>query len=52
MEIHSAGLFLWANVYMLIIFTVNTSIGSDYLMINGKPVTPSFLDLYLPGLTI
>jgi hypothetical integral membrane protein (TIGR02206 family) len=36
---------LWANVYMLIIFTINTSIGSDYLMINGKPVTPSILDL-------
>ena len=33
------------NIYMLIIFFVNSAIGSDYLMINAKPSTPSILDL-------
>jgi hypothetical integral membrane protein (TIGR02206 family) len=33
------------NVYMFFIFILNSSIGSDYLMINGKPSTPSILDL-------
>jgi hypothetical integral membrane protein (TIGR02206 family) len=35
----------WTNVYTLIIYFVNISIGSDYLMINAKPATPSLLDL-------
>lgn len=35
----------WANVYMVIIYFVNTAIGSDYLFINGKPATASIMDL-------
>jgi hypothetical integral membrane protein (TIGR02206 family) len=33
------------NLYMGIIFLINNAIASDYLMINGKPGTPSLLDL-------
>ncbi len=36
---------LWVNVYMAIIFLFNSAIGSNYLMVNGKPATPSLLDL-------
>jgi len=38
---------IWINIYAVIIFFVNRAIGSNYLMINGKPGTPSLLD-YLP----
>ncbi len=33
------------NIYMVVIFFVNTAIGSNYLMINGKPDTASLLDI-------
>jgi hypothetical integral membrane protein (TIGR02206 family) len=36
---------LWMNVYMLVVFFINRAIGSNYLMINGRPATPSLLDL-------
>jgi hypothetical integral membrane protein (TIGR02206 family) len=36
---------LWANLYMVVVYFINTAIGSNYLMINGKPGTPSVLDL-------
>jgi hypothetical integral membrane protein (TIGR02206 family) len=36
------------NVYLLAIFFVNLALGSNYLMLNAKPATPSVLDL-LPG---
>lgn len=36
---------IWTNAYMIVIFFLNLSIGSNYLMINGKPGTPSLLDL-------
>lgn len=36
---------IWTNIYMILIFFINTSIGSNYLMVNGKPTTPSLLDL-------
>jgi hypothetical integral membrane protein (TIGR02206 family) len=36
---------VWTNVYMAIIFVVNTLIGSNYLFVNGKPSTPSLIDL-------
>jgi hypothetical integral membrane protein (TIGR02206 family) len=39
---------IWTNVYMGIIFILNSSIGSNYLMINNKPSTPSLLD-FLPS---
>ena len=35
----------WMNVYVVIIFFVNIFLGSNYLMINEKPSTPSLLDL-------
>jgi hypothetical integral membrane protein (TIGR02206 family) len=34
-----------SNIYMVIIFFVNTLIGSNYLMVNGKPPLASILDL-------
>ena len=39
---------LWTNVYMAAIFCLNLAIGSDYLMLNIKPATPSLLDLLPP----
>lgn len=36
---------LWMNVYVLVIYFVNSAIGSNYLNINFKPDTPSLLDL-------
>lgn len=35
----------WTNIYVVIIYFVNQTIGSNYLMINHKPNTPSLLDL-------
>jgi len=37
--------FIWMNIYAAIIYFVNSYIGSNYLLINGKPPTPSLLDL-------
>ena len=39
---------LWTNLYMVIIFLINSAIGSDYLMINAKPATFSLLNLLPP----
>jgi hypothetical integral membrane protein (TIGR02206 family) len=39
---------LWMNVYMVAIYFFNDAIGSNYLMINGKPDVPSLLDLLPP----
>jgi hypothetical integral membrane protein (TIGR02206 family) len=36
---------LWMNAYMLIIYYVNLSLESNYLMLNYKPAVPSLLDL-------
>jgi uncharacterized membrane protein YwaF len=33
------------NIYVVIVYFINTAIGSNYLMINYKPATPSLLDL-------
>jgi hypothetical integral membrane protein (TIGR02206 family) len=38
----------WATAYVVAIYFLNVHLGSDYLMVNVKPVTPSLLDL-LPG---
>jgi hypothetical integral membrane protein (TIGR02206 family) len=35
----------WMNVYVVIIFILNSAIGSNYLMINHKPEAASLLDL-------
>lgn len=39
---------VWMNVYMSVVYFINSAIGSNYLMINGKPDTPSLLDLMPP----
>ena len=36
---------IWMNVYALVVYFINIAIGSNYLMINYKPDTPSLLDL-------
>jgi hypothetical integral membrane protein (TIGR02206 family) len=36
---------IWMNIYVVIVYFINTAIGSNYLMINYKPNTPSLLDL-------
>lgn len=36
---------IWMNVYALAIYFVNIAIGSNYLMINEKPPSPTLLDL-------
>lgn len=36
------------NIYMIIIFFVNLILGSNYMMLNGKPATESLLDLLPP----
>jgi hypothetical integral membrane protein (TIGR02206 family) len=35
---------IWMNMYALIVFFINIAIGSNYLLINEKPDTPSLLD--------
>jgi hypothetical integral membrane protein (TIGR02206 family) len=40
--------FVWMNIYAAIIYFVNGYLGSNYLMINYKPTTPSLLDLLPP----
>lgn len=37
--------FIWMNIYVVIVYFINRAIGSNYLMINYKPETPSLLDL-------
>lgn len=37
--------FVWMNLYTLVVYFINTAIGSNYLMINHKPPNPSLLDL-------
>ncbi|MCL5611259.1 MAG: TIGR02206 family membrane protein [Chloroflexi bacterium] len=39
---------IWMNIYMVIVYFINSAIGSDYLMINAKPATASILDLLPP----
>jgi hypothetical integral membrane protein (TIGR02206 family) len=36
---------VWMNIYVVIVYFINTALGSNYLMINYKPGTPSILDL-------
>ena len=36
--------FLWMNIYVVIVFFINIALGSNYLLINEKPLTPSLLD--------
>jgi hypothetical integral membrane protein (TIGR02206 family) len=39
---------LWINLYMGVVFAVNSLLGSNYLFIAHKPETPSLLDLLPP----
>jgi hypothetical integral membrane protein (TIGR02206 family) len=39
---------IWMNLYLIPIYFLNNAIGSNYLMINHKPETPSLLDLLPP----
>jgi hypothetical integral membrane protein (TIGR02206 family) len=39
---------LWSNGYAAVIFMLNRALGSNYLMLNAKPATPSLLDLLPP----
>lgn len=43
-----AHVALWTNVYAVIVYFLNLGLGSDYLMLNAKPATPSLLDLLPP----
>lgn len=36
---------IWMNIYAAVVFFINSAIGSNYLMINYKPDTPSLLAL-------
>ncbi len=51
-------IFAIANIYMLVVFFINLAIGSNYLMVNGKPAMASIIDLlpawpwYIPWLEV
>ncbi len=51
-------IFVIANIYMVAIFFVNRAIGSNYLMVNGKPPMATIIDLlpawpwYIPWLEV
>ena len=40
--------FIWTNIYMVVIFFVNLAIGSNYLYIAHKPSFPTLIDLLAP----
>ena len=40
--------FIWTNIYMVIIFFLNLAIGSNYLFIAYKPNFPTLLDMLAP----
>jgi len=40
--------FIWTNIYMVIIFFLNLAIGSNYLFIAYKPEFPTLLDMLAP----
>ena len=41
-------IFIWTNIYMVVIFFVNLAIGSNYLYIAHKPSFPTLIDLLAP----
>ena len=51
-------IFVIANIYMIIIYFVNTAIGSNYMLLNAKPPMATIMDLlpawpfYLPWLEV
>ena len=40
--------FIWTNLYMVVIFFVNLAIGSNYLFVANKPNFPTLLDMLAP----
>ena len=40
--------FVWTNIYMVVIFFFNLAIGSNYLFIAHKPEFPTLLDALAP----
>lgn len=40
--------FIWTNIYMVVIFFLNLAIGSNYLFIAHKPEFPTLLDILAP----
>jgi hypothetical integral membrane protein (TIGR02206 family) len=40
--------FIWTNLYMIVIFFLNLAIGSNYLFIANKPDFPTLLDMLAP----
>ncbi len=43
-----ARVAILGNVYMGVVFLINSLIGSNYMFINRKPDTPSLIDLLPP----
>lgn len=41
-------IFIWTNIYMVVIFLLNLAIGSNYLFVAGKPEFPTLLDILAP----
>ena len=41
-------IFIWANIYMVIIFFLHRAIGSNYLFIAQKPPSPTLMDILSP----
>lgn len=41
-------IFIWTNIYMVIIFFLNRAIGSNYLFIAEKPPSPTLMDALSP----
>ena len=40
--------FIWANIYMIVVFFLNQILGSNYLFIAHKPETASLIDVLGP----
>ncbi len=41
-------IFIWTNIYMVIIFFINRILGSNYLFIAQKPPSPTLMDVLSP----
>ena len=41
-------IFIWTNIYMVIIFFINRALGSNYLFIAQKPPSPTLMDVLSP----
>lgn len=41
-------IFIWTNIYMLVVFFINRAIGGNYLFIAQKPPSPTLMDALSP----